>query len=99
LFDIAPKFNTLLIFGEHRFVLSMFSGNLAYLGSLFRHRYYGKSLPFGNKSFDLDKVGWLTSEQTLADYSVLLTALKVYIFMLFSLLHFVSDILVSNSRR
>lgn len=41
------------------------------------HRYYGDSLPFGagtyNKTANLQ---WLTSEQALADYAVLLTALK-----------------------
>ena len=39
-------------------------------------RYYGKSLPFGDDSFDLDKIGWLSVEQTLADYAVLLTRLR-----------------------
>jgi dipeptidyl-peptidase-2 len=39
-------------------------------------RYYGKSLPFGDDSFDLDKVSYLTVEQALADYAVFLTRLK-----------------------
>jgi lysosomal Pro-X carboxypeptidase len=26
-------------------------------------------MPFGNRSFELDKVGYLTSEQALADYA------------------------------
>lgn len=40
------------------------------------HRYYGKSLPFGNDSFNIPEVGLLTVEQALADYSVMITELK-----------------------
>ncbi|KAK3849173.1 hypothetical protein Pcinc_044058 [Petrolisthes cinctipes] len=55
--DIAPEFNALVVFGEHR--------------------YYGVSLPYGNKSFSEPKYsGYLTSEQALADYVDILTYLK-----------------------
>ena len=40
-------------------------------------RYYGESLPFGSESFEHDKIGYLAVEQTMADYAVLITELKV----------------------
>ncbi|XP_033211704.1 lysosomal Pro-X carboxypeptidase [Belonocnema kinseyi] len=41
------------------------------------HRYYGESMPFGNKSFSDPKYfGYLTSEQALADYVDLIEYLK-----------------------
>lgn len=40
------------------------------------HRYYGASLPFGADSYDNDNLGFLSSEQALADYSNLLGSLK-----------------------
>ena len=56
MFEIAPIFQALVVFAEHR--------------------YYGKTLPFGDNSFDLDKIVYLSIEQALADYAVLLTQLK-----------------------
>ncbi|EFP04208.1 CRE-PCP-1 protein [Caenorhabditis remanei] len=41
------------------------------------HRFYGQTQPFGNNSYaTLANVGYLTSEQALADYAELLTELK-----------------------
>ncbi|XP_061754027.1 dipeptidyl peptidase 2 [Nerophis ophidion] len=40
------------------------------------HRYYGKSLPFGNDSFNLEKIGLLTVEQAIADYAIMISVLK-----------------------
>ena len=40
-------------------------------------RYYGKSLPFGpTKSFQMPYAGYLTVEQTMADFAVLIDHLK-----------------------
>ncbi|XP_051150124.1 uncharacterized protein LOC127264672 [Andrographis paniculata] len=55
--DIAPKFNALLLFIEHRF--------------------YGESKPFGNKSTSTaKKLGFLNSQQAMADFAVLIRSLK-----------------------
>lgn len=41
------------------------------------HRYYGKSMPFGNESYkDPQHLGYLSSEQALADYAQLLQFLN-----------------------
>ncbi|XP_070800156.1 lysosomal Pro-X carboxypeptidase [Pituophis catenifer annectens] len=41
------------------------------------HRYYGESLPFGNKSYtDAKHLNYLTSQQALADFAVLIQHLK-----------------------
>lgn len=41
------------------------------------HRYYGKSLPFGNESFNgPEHLGYLSSQQALADYAALLEHLN-----------------------
>lgn len=41
------------------------------------HRYYGESLPFGNKSYsDAQHLGYLTSQQAMADYVDLMEHLR-----------------------
>ncbi|KAK2994317.1 hypothetical protein RJ640_009458 [Escallonia rubra] len=55
--DIAPKFQALLVFIEHRF--------------------YGESMPFGNDSYkSAETLGYLNSQQALADFAVLIRSLK-----------------------
>ena len=57
MWEVAPDFNAMLVFAEHR--------------------YYGESMPFGRDSFkNVSHLGYLTSEQALADFAVLITALK-----------------------
>lgn len=57
MWEIAPEFEALVVFAEHR--------------------YYGSSMPFGNKSFSAPQyLGYLTSYQALADYVDLITILK-----------------------
>jgi dipeptidyl-peptidase-2 len=40
------------------------------------HRYYGKSLPYGSSTFSPEHMGYLTAEQALADYAVLISRLR-----------------------
>lgn len=40
------------------------------------HRYYGESMPYGDRSFDKGRTGYLTSQQALADYVDLITYLR-----------------------
>jgi len=51
------------------FALAQELGGLVVFGE---HRYYGKSLPYGHNSFSPKYIGFLSIEQTLADYAVLL---------------------------
>lgn len=47
------------------------------------HRFYGKTKPFGNDSFSTIKnLGYLSSEQALADFAELITYLKNKVYFL-----------------
>ncbi|KAF6157978.1 hypothetical protein GIB67_015294 [Kingdonia uniflora] len=57
--EIAPRFNALVVFPEHR--------------------YYGESMPFGSreKAYEnASSLAYLTTEQAIADFAVLVTDLK-----------------------
>lgn len=41
------------------------------------HRYYGSSLPYGNESFTRENIRFLTIEQALEDYAVIISSLQV----------------------
>jgi pimeloyl-ACP methyl ester carboxylesterase len=43
---------------------------------LVKQRYYGKSLPYGESTFTPGHMGFLTAEQALADYAVLISRLR-----------------------
>lgn len=43
------------------------------------HRYYGKSLPYGNLSFERGNMAYLTVDQALADFATLLAWIKTNI--------------------
>jgi len=40
------------------------------------HRYYGLSMPFGDNSYDINNLAYLTAEQALADYAWMLMSLQ-----------------------
>lgn len=40
------------------------------------HRYYGQSLPFGQASFATKNLAFLSSQQALADYAVIISTIK-----------------------
>ena len=44
---------------------------------VFQHTFYGESLPFGKNSYKhAETLGYLNSQQTLADFAVLIRSLK-----------------------
>lgn len=60
MWEIAPDFNAMLVFAEHR--------------------YYGKTMPFQNKSYsDAEHLGYLSSTQALADFAYLLDNIQTNI--------------------
>lgn len=56
--------------------LSSFGSEVNAMIVFAEHRYYGKSLPFGEASFDGDNIGLLTMEQAMADFAKLIIYLR-----------------------
>ena len=56
----------MLIVFAHAKVLLMYS----------LQRYYGKSLPLGEESFKLENIGYLSVEQALGDFAVLVKEIR-----------------------
>ena len=54
----------------------MFISFLWKFAFIFKLGYYGESLPFGNESFKIPKIDYLSSQQALADYAYLVKYLK-----------------------
>ena len=54
----------------------------------YAQRYYGKSLPLGEASLTPPSIGYLTVEQALADYAVLIQSLKAEYTGIFSVVAF-----------
>lgn len=68
----------LLFSGNIKLLLGIPENNLdRFVPVLFQHRFYGESMPFGNDSYNsAETLGYLTSQQALADYAVLIRSLK-----------------------
>ena len=80
------KNNPILFYSGNEGDIQLFCENTGFMWSIAEqfsalvvfaeHRYYGESFPFGNKSYDIPNIDYLTAEQTLADYAYFLTELK-----------------------
>ncbi|KAK6135600.1 hypothetical protein DH2020_030648 [Rehmannia glutinosa] len=72
LLDIAPKFHALLVFIEVSQILALKPLSIAW-----SYWFYGESKPFGKNSYKSAKtLGYLNSQQALADFAVLIRSLK-----------------------
>ena len=58
------------------FHMLLFSQRTVMFLCLTEQRYYGKSLPYGDSTFTPNHMAYLTAEQALADYAVLISRLK-----------------------
>lgn len=63
-------------FANNTGIMFEFGENLTAYIVFAEHRYYGESLPFGNSSFNGTNIGYLSIEQAMADFAVLIKYLK-----------------------
>ncbi|XP_035221162.1 lysosomal Pro-X carboxypeptidase-like [Stegodyphus dumicola] len=82
-----PKNGTVFFYTGNEGYIEMFANNTGFMwenAALFNalivfaeHRYYGLSLPYGNESYKDNKhLGYLTTEQALADFANLIAYIK-----------------------
>jgi len=78
LFYTGNEGDVTLFWSNTGFVTKTLAKELNALVVFAEHRYYGLSLPFGNQSFTQDNYVYLSSEQALADYAVLIPHIKQF---------------------
>uniref|UniRef100_A0A915KE66 Lysosomal Pro-X carboxypeptidase n=1 Tax=Romanomermis culicivorax TaxID=13658 RepID=A0A915KE66_ROMCU len=81
-----PDYGAIFFYCGNEGDITLFANNTGFLWDIAvthdsmvifaEHRYYGHTMPFGDKSFAPENLGKLTSEQALADYAVFLEWLK-----------------------
>eukprot|EP01089_Gocevia_fonbrunei_P021585 TRINITY_DN843_c0_g1_i2.p1 TRINITY_DN843_c0_g1~~TRINITY_DN843_c0_g1_i2.p1 ORF type:complete len:526 (+),score=107.68 TRINITY_DN843_c0_g1_i2:132-1709(+) len=62
--------------GASGFITEVIAPKLGGLVIFAEHRYFGESLPFGADSFEPSNIGYLSTDQALADYAHLIRYLK-----------------------
>lgn len=84
--EIAPRFGAMVLYAEVTEISSPFLTLFDQFQTIFasiscnlQHRYYGESMPYGSKEEtyrNASTMSYLTAEQALADFAVLVTELK-----------------------
>jgi len=72
LFYTGNEGDITLFYENTQFVTNVLAKEMNALILFAEHRYYGSTLPFGNNSFIPENLGYMTSEQALADYAQLI---------------------------
>ncbi|KAF2070403.1 hypothetical protein CYY_008273 [Polysphondylium violaceum] len=72
LFYTGNEGDITLFYENTQFMTNVLAQEMNALILFAEHRYYGTTLPFGNSSFLPENLGYMTSEQALADYAQLL---------------------------
>ncbi|GAM26049.1 hypothetical protein SAMD00019534_092240 [Acytostelium subglobosum LB1] len=74
LFYTGNEGDITLFYENSQFVTNVLAQQFGALLIFAEHRYYGATMPFGDNSSTPENLGYLTSEQALADYAQLLQA-------------------------